>query len=261
MRYIVFSGAPRRGELVETSGQDHLTWKTTTNRFELDAPVSANSSGALSFAVLLSQPMLDAALSRLSEHVLDVSGDSISVQPVDEESAEDTSGRDTSADDTAITWELTDPRAQASPPLLPRDLTLSRDETQLTPDDSQTDAGERTSFLTASRDDSYRHEESIAIFPSFAFNPARVTTLAALPARASSQGAHNVLAGVLEATGPETINTKTGPVALLQLVLGDGSGPVVRLAVWRELAEEWTLRRGDVVHISSKCPRFVLRVC
>ncbi|KZV92633.1 hypothetical protein EXIGLDRAFT_718187 [Exidia glandulosa HHB12029] len=101
---------------------------------------------------------------------------------------------------------------------------------------------------------SYGDEESINIFPHFTFQLGRITPLVALPPRRNSQAMLNVLAGVLEITGPETLNTKAGPVSLLQLVLGDGSGPVVRLAAWRETADEWAspnIRRGDVVYFSN----------
>ncbi|KAG8805418.1 hypothetical protein FRC17_005527 [Serendipita sp. 399] len=64
----------------------------------------------------------------------------------------------------------------------------------------------------------------------------------------------SVLVGILDLDGPNYVRLKQGvdvgkEVALLKLVLMDGNGVVVKLTVWRDLADTWgdQLKKGDVV--------------
>ena len=98
---------------------------------------------------------------------------------------------------------------------------------------------------------------SIAHFPSFHFNPNRLSSLSLL-----GEGARkvNLLLAVLEVDGPDVIKIKNGrdagkEVAILKLIVGDEEGRVGKLTAWREIAEMWggslegttAVKRGDVI--------------
>ncbi|KAH7100488.1 hypothetical protein BKA62DRAFT_246365 [Auriculariales sp. MPI-PUGE-AT-0066] len=255
MRYIVFGRAPSRKQLF-----NNPDFKLSWNVEQYDIPDQLEDA-----ADSLDPKTLDAALSRLSQHVFNSSADLDAFEytrstELDEQpntSMAIPSSQALEFDDSAYSgWLPTQPVQEKS------ELQMLKDETQLTPDDSAPAVGDKTSFLTTfdnsgsqDPDESLNAEDSINFFPTFTFNPARITSLAMLPepgGAATQTSAFDVLAGVLEMSGPDVLPTKAGPASLLTLVLGDGSGSVVRLACWRETADEWAkiLRRGDVVHLS-----------
>ena len=257
MTYIVFDPAPSRRQLLEDP-EYSLDW--TISEYEVDTTTSSS---------MLSDPsVLDAALSRLSQHVADVSRanqehDELEYTrsfELDDETRDDSNvsfvapaSQSLEIDDSAITWATSQPLARGTQ----TDPSQRNPGTQLTPDESALLAGDRTSFLTTfdASGSQLQAEESINFFPTFSFNPARITTLAMLPEPGSptQTSKFEVLAGVLEMSGPDSMQTKAGPLSLLTMVLGDGSGGVVRLACWRETADEWAtqIRRGDVAHFSG----------
>ncbi|EJD41088.1 hypothetical protein AURDEDRAFT_169867 [Auricularia subglabra TFB-10046 SS5] len=281
MRYIVFSGAPTRGALSNMLDTQPYRWETLKTTVELsDAgqflDVADEAEQSSTRPLPLPPDDLVRALSNLHDRTVELSGASISLGARSDVDDEYSLSRDTSGDssgdlsfnepggflpvdDSAISWPPTNPREAPGNTVSKRRSEVGSGSC-LTPDESQPNP-ERTSFLTdisRSLDRSAgSYDASITVFPDFAFNPALVVSLSSLPAPGTTTqppGKLNILAGVLEVTGPETIPTKTGPVSLLQLVLGDGSGPVARLAVWRETAEQWAppaVRRGDVVHFSN----------
>lgn len=78
-----------------------------------------------------------------------------------------------------------------------------------------------------------------------------------------------MLVAVLEVEGPDTIRLKNGKdagkeVSILKILAGDENGGVSKLTAWRDIADVWggnrasaAIKRGDVVHITSKDCRFL----
>ncbi|KAI0326552.1 hypothetical protein GY45DRAFT_1356217 [Cubamyces sp. BRFM 1775] len=122
---------------------------------------------------------------------------------------------------------------------------------------------------------SYSDASSIAQFPAFHFSLHALTSLdllisqaQAAQARQAPKASHKVslLAAVLEVDGPDSIRIKKGrdagkEVSLLKLILGDESGGICKLSVWRETAEDWAglnpeitappVKKGDIVLLEN----------
>ncbi|EJT96855.1 hypothetical protein DACRYDRAFT_102602 [Dacryopinax primogenitus] len=112
-------------------------------------------------------------------------------------------------------------------------------------------------------------EASIHRLPSYRVNPHSLTPLHLLPSLSRARYAPprvNILVGVLEVSGPETVTIRKGKeagkeVAVLKLVVG-GEGSVLGVTAWRGCAKTWAqaadagVRRGDVVLLSDlEAPR------
>jgi hypothetical protein len=74
----------------------------------------------------------------------------------------------------------------------------------------------------------------------------------------------NVLMAVLEVEGPDAVTIRKGQHAgnqasILKMILGDGDENILKLTVWRDVAEMWgigtdaqpPIRRGDIVLFQS----------
>lgn len=134
--------------------------------------------------------------------------------------------------------------------------------------ETQTDESEEDS----NSDESMMEEEttdgdSIGRFPTFHFGLHRLSSLgtllkASVPRREKRLVC--LLVAILEVDGPTVITTKSGvEMGLLKLIIGDDTGAVAKMVVWRETALKWgggedrsaegAVRKGDVVYLESKC--------
>ncbi|KAI0769391.1 hypothetical protein BD413DRAFT_477912 [Trametes elegans] len=254
--YHVFYGAPAVKDLGKPCG--HLEWRTATSRNTMPPPLT------------LAPATLAAASRRISMMYENV----IFRESQDPGESYLSSGSPAAADrpspggqTTIITWPET---TQASD-----DVSRSKvDVTFLRPTASISRIRETEETQET---DSYNYSDvsSIVQFPAFHFSLHALTPLDTLINQAEAARARHmpktshkvtVLAAVLEAEGPDAIRVKKGPdagkeVSLLKLILGDESGGIVKLTVWRQTADDWgglnpavltpPVKKGDIVLLDN----------
>ena len=109
--------------------------------------------------------------------------------------------------------------------------------------------------------------DSIGRYPSFHFDLHSITPLHQFLHRGLPGGRQrvNLLIAVLDVEGPSSVTTKKGEeVGIMKLIVGDETGEITKIAVWRETAFIWggetvvsnddALRKGDVVYLEGRQP-------
>ncbi|KAI8992944.1 hypothetical protein BD414DRAFT_482823 [Trametes punicea] len=259
-RYHVFYGAPPAGDIHKLSGT--CRWRTVSSYDSHSVPLTLPPATLAAASRRISMMYENVIFGRSQE---------------DEGSFHDSAsfGEEEPRPEgqtTLITWapttQTTDERSRSKaemtflrPSITALSCFHSQRETQAT---QETD-----SYLNES------NASSVAQFPTFHFSLHAITSLDTLIKQAQAarvtrmrRASHKVclLAAVLEVEGPDTIRVKRGPdagleVSLLKLILGDESGGVCKLAVWRQTAEDWggldpevtapSVKKGDIVLLEN----------
>ncbi|KIO27140.1 hypothetical protein M407DRAFT_243472 [Tulasnella calospora MUT 4182] len=107
--------------------------------------------------------------------------------------------------------------------------------------------------------------DSIRRFPTFHFSLHKVSSLSSVilaDVRTRQRRLVTLLVAVLEMDGPSVVPTKAGEeMGLLKIIVGDETGCVSKIVVWRETALVWgggedrlglgAMRKGDVVLLEN----------
>ncbi|KAH9895225.1 hypothetical protein C8Q73DRAFT_492195 [Cubamyces lactineus] len=239
-RYLVFSGAPSARDVVQPRGQFY--WRTVTSHESKITPLT------------LPPATLAAASRKISmmyENV--IFGDSQEGEEILEpdSSIRNEEPRLAEGQTTVITWPVTTQateersRSKAEITFLRPSVSLSHLRSQKETQDTQDT-------------DSYNYSDasSITQFPSFHFSLHSLTPLDLLISQAQAAQARQV---------PKASHKKGRDagkeVSLLKLILGDESGGICKLSVWRETAEDWAglnpelstppVKKGDIVLLEN----------
>ncbi|PVG01569.1 hypothetical protein CPB86DRAFT_79516 [Serendipita vermifera] len=106
-------------------------------------------------------------------------------------------------------------------------------------------------------------DTSIHRMPRFRIPLHRATTLKSmLQGRAPRNADFRkvcTLVGVIDIDGPDIVRVKKGKdagkeIGLLKIIMADADGSIVRLTIWRSLAQTWgeSIRRGDVIFFEGE---------
>ncbi|TDL21815.1 hypothetical protein BD410DRAFT_815222 [Rickenella mellea] len=267
-RFRVFLGAPSRSALSNDSSR--FRWHTVTSSSRVKLSYHEETLAEAS-EYILPPATLEAASTRISQACKSVSfaGEDEVEEPDDIKWEPDNEGVS-----HLLIWHVTETTMISWPPTEPRSMELSENSSENLFHISTRSAGaDRVSSMFETQEtqdtESFARSDasSIAAFPNFYIQLHSLTSLGALPGliRSKGRGSHkvNTVVAVLELEGPDDIIIRKGPdagnqVALLKMVVGDESGSICKLTVWRDVAESWGGRmddvavvRGDVVSIEN----------